>query len=77
MIRGTRESLSLENIEGKTKLNIMWELKFNGFYRLVGPLLVGRFRKSNEVMLSNVKHTLESEVRSQLDMQEPYKVGFA
>jgi uncharacterized protein YndB with AHSA1/START domain len=55
VIRGTRWSLGLENIEGKTKLNSVWEMKINGFYRLVGPSLVGRIRKSNEVMVSNVK----------------------
>jgi len=63
VIRGTRWSLTLENVEGKTKLNSGWEMKINGFYRLVGPLLVGRLRKSNEVMVSNVKHILESEAR--------------
>jgi carbon monoxide dehydrogenase subunit G len=65
MIRGTRESLMLENIEGKTRLNTAWELKFNGFYRLVGPFLVGRIRKSNEAMVSNVKRILESEARAE------------
>jgi len=40
VIRGTRWSLSLENIEGKTKLNSAWEVKINGFYRLVLPLLL-------------------------------------
>ena len=64
LIRGSSESFGLENVEGKTKLNSAWELKINGFYRLVEPLLVGRLRKSNEVMVSNVKRVLESEVHA-------------
>ena len=63
-IRGTIESLGLENIEGKTKLNSVWELKINGFYRLIGPFQVGNVRKFNEARISNVKHILESEARS-------------
>ena len=61
MIRGSRQSFRLEDIEGKTKMNSAMETKINGFYRLVGPLLVGRLRKSNEVLVSNVKRILESE----------------
>jgi len=61
LIRGSKQSFGLENIEGKTKLKIAWEVRINGFYRLVGPLLVGRLRKSNEAMVSNVKRILESQ----------------
>jgi uncharacterized protein YndB with AHSA1/START domain len=64
MIRGSRESLGLENVEGKTKLNSACEWKFNGIYRLVGPSLVGRLRKSNEAMVSNVKRIMESEAKA-------------
>ena len=61
LIRGSRESFGLENVEGKTKVKIAWEVKINSFYRLVGPLLVGRLRKSNDAMVSNVKRILESQ----------------
>jgi len=64
MIRGSRQSFGLENVEGKTKLNSAMETKINGFYRLVGPLLIGRLRKSNEVLVSNVKRILESEAQT-------------
>jgi hypothetical protein len=64
MIKGTRESLTLENVEGKTKLNSAWELKFNGFYRLVGPLLFGGVRRANEVRINKVKRILESEAQT-------------
>jgi carbon monoxide dehydrogenase subunit G len=64
MIKGTRESISLENVEGKTKLNSVWELKFNSAYRLVGPLLVGRIRRSNDAMVGNVKRIMESDART-------------
>ena len=63
-MRGSTQSLGLENIEGKTRLNSVWELKINGFYRLIGPFQVGNVRKFNEARISNVKHILESEARS-------------
>jgi len=62
-MRGSTQSLSLENIGGKTKLNSIYEIKINGFYRLIGPLLLGRLRKGNEVSVSNVKRILESEAQ--------------
>jgi len=60
MMRGTRESLSLEGIEGKTKFSAVWEMKFSGFYRLLGPFQVGSLRGFNEARVSNVKRILES-----------------
>ena len=59
MMRGTREILGLENIEGKTKLISVWVLKLNGFYRLLAPFRVGGVRRFNEVRVSNVKRILE------------------
>jgi len=63
MIRGTRESLSLEGIEGKTKFNAVMDLKFSGFYRLLGPSQVGSLRGFNEARVGHVKRILESEPR--------------
>jgi uncharacterized protein YndB with AHSA1/START domain len=63
-IRGSTQVLSLENVEGKTKLTSAMEMKISGFYGLVGPWLIGRFRKANEVSVSNVKRVMESEARS-------------
>jgi len=63
MMRGSRESLSLESIEGKTRFNSEWELKFNGFFRLVGPFQVGSTRRFNETRVGNVKRILESQAR--------------
>jgi uncharacterized protein YndB with AHSA1/START domain len=60
MMRGTREILSLENVEGKTKLISVWVLKLNGFYRLLVPFRVGGVRRFNEVRVSNAKRILES-----------------
>jgi len=64
MIKGTTESLDLENIEGRTKFNSAWELKFNGFFGLLGPFQVGRFRGFNEARISNLKRMLESGSKS-------------
>ena len=63
MIRGSIQSFGLENVEGKTKLNSVWEMKISGFYRLIGPSLVRSLRKSNEVLVSNVKRILECEAK--------------
>ena len=64
MIRGTRESLTLENIEGKTRFNSAWELKFNGIFRLLGPFQVGNLRAFNEARVGNLKRILESEAKA-------------
>jgi len=36
MVRGSRESLSFEDVEGKTNFNAAWGVKFNGFHKLLG-----------------------------------------
>jgi carbon monoxide dehydrogenase subunit G len=64
MLMGSRESLSLETVEGKTKLTSVWELKFNGIYKLVGPFQVGGVRRFNEARVINLKRILESGVQS-------------
>jgi uncharacterized protein YndB with AHSA1/START domain len=59
-LEGTTESDSLEDIEGKTKLTRSGDLKFRGFYKLVGPFVTPRWRKDVVSSLDNVKRMLET-----------------
>ena len=61
MMKESKEIVSLEDIEGKTKMNAIWELKFTGFYRLLAPFQVGSLRSFNEARIGNVKRILESQ----------------
>jgi hypothetical protein len=65
MMRGSRNMMTCESAEGKTKVDIAWDLKLNGFYSLLGPLLAPGFKKTCETQLSNLKHVLESEPHAQ------------
>jgi uncharacterized protein YndB with AHSA1/START domain len=58
---GTTESDSFESIEGKTKLTRMGDVKFRGFYKLVGPFVTPRWRKDVVSSLDNVKRILETQ----------------
>jgi len=62
-LRGTKEGAVLQPMDGKTKLDSVWDLKLNGFYRLMGPILSRSLRKNSETMASNIKHMMESEPR--------------
>ena len=61
MMRGSRNMMTFESAEGKTKVDIAWDTKFNGFYSLLGPLLAPSFKKTCETQLGNLKRILESE----------------
>ena len=60
-LKGTTESDSWENIDGKTKFTRTGDLKFRGFYKLVGPFVTPGWRKDVVSSLDNVKHILETE----------------
>lgn len=64
MMKGTRETFTLENAEGKTKLNLTLDLKLHGFYSLVGPFVVPSQRKGGETEVGNLKRELESGSKS-------------
>jgi len=63
MMKGSRNTTTLENAEGKTKLNVAWDMKLNGFYSLLGPLLARSTKKLCETQVGNLKRILESEPR--------------
>ncbi len=62
-VRGSKEGLVLEPMDGKTKLDSVWDLKLNGFTRLVGPLLTRNMKKDAETLLGNIKRKMESEAK--------------
>jgi Polyketide cyclase / dehydrase and lipid transport len=64
MMKGSRNTTTLENAEGKTKLSVAWDMKLNGFYSLLGPLLARSTKKLCETQVGNMKRILESEPQS-------------
>jgi len=63
-MRGTRITQSLESVEGKTKVNIAWDMKLHGFYSLFGPLLAREANKGCETQVGNLKRVIESQAKS-------------
>jgi hypothetical protein len=63
-LRGTREGVVLEPMDGKTKLDSVWDLKINGVYRLMGPLLSRSMKKQSETLVGNIKRMIESEAKT-------------
>ena len=63
-VKGSMESDSVENVEGKTRFTRVGDLKFSGFYKLIGPFLVPRFKREYVASVGNLKRILESEAKS-------------
>lgn len=63
MIEGTMDSAIFESVEGKTKLTRVFDLKFSGFYKLLGPLVTRGAEREVGATVSNVKRILESEAK--------------
>ena len=61
MMEGTKESLIIEDIGGKTKLTHVWDLRLGGFYRLMGPFVARSVGKVARTQVSNAKRILESQ----------------
>ena len=64
MIRGSRNTMTLEGSEGKTKFSVAWDMKLNGFYSLLRPFMASSVRKTAETQVGNAKRVLESEPKS-------------
>jgi uncharacterized protein YndB with AHSA1/START domain len=63
-IKGTRVSYIMEAIGGKTKLTRKFDLKFSGFYMLIGSFAARRARREGGAEINNAKRILESEAQS-------------
>jgi carbon monoxide dehydrogenase subunit G len=64
VMEGSKESIILEGIGGKTKVTNAWDLRLGGFYRLVGPFVARSMRKTAGAQASNIKRILETEAPS-------------
>jgi uncharacterized protein YndB with AHSA1/START domain len=60
-VKGSIITFSMETIEGKTRFTNTSDLKFSGFYKLLGFSLVPRMKKDTIDSLGNAKRILESE----------------
>jgi carbon monoxide dehydrogenase subunit G len=60
-MEGSKESIILEDIGGKTKVTNAWDLRLGGFYRLVGPFVARSMRKTAVAQANNIKRILETE----------------
>jgi carbon monoxide dehydrogenase subunit G len=63
-MEGSKESIILEDIGGKTKVTNAWDLRLGGYYRLMGPFVARSMRKTAGAQASNVKRILETEAPS-------------
>jgi len=61
--KGTKTIFTLETIEGKTKLTLATDAKLSGFFKLIGPFVVGRERREVNNMVNSIKRALESETK--------------
>ena len=63
-VEGTIGTFSLENIEGKTRLTEAADLKFGGFYKLVGRFVAGNAKREAVARIRSAKRILEHETQS-------------
>jgi carbon monoxide dehydrogenase subunit G len=63
-MEGSKESIILEDVGGKSKVTNAWDLKLGGFYRLMGPFVARTMRKTAGAQASNIKRILETEAPS-------------
>ena len=59
-VNGTKQQFSVETIEGKIRLTRTIDVKYAGFYKLIGPLATGMMRREAEADLGNIKRAVES-----------------
>jgi len=64
VMEGSKESIILEDVGGKTKLTNAWDLRIGGFYRLVGPFVARSLKKTAGAQANNIKRILETEAQS-------------
>jgi len=64
VMEGSKESIILEDIGGKSKVTNEWDLKLGGFYRLMGPFVARSMKKTAGAQADNIKRILETEAPS-------------
>ena len=63
-LKGTNETSTVENVEGKTRFTRTTDMKFSGVYKLVGPFLTPTLRRGFAASVDNLKRILESEAKT-------------
>jgi len=63
-VKGTSQQFSLETIEGKTKLTRKLDMKYSGFFKLVGPFMTGSMQRQGQGDLERTKRLLETGAKS-------------
>ena len=64
VMEGSKESIILEDVGGKSRVTNEWDLKLGGFYRLMGPFVVRSMKKTAGAQADNIKRILETEAPS-------------
>jgi len=59
-MEGSKESINLEDIGGKTRITSTWDLRIGGFYRIMGPFVSRSIRKTAGAQADNIKRVLET-----------------
>jgi uncharacterized protein YndB with AHSA1/START domain len=62
-VKGSMETSTVENVEGKTRFTRIADPKFSGVYKLAGPFLTPRFKRDYLASVGNLKRILESEAK--------------
>jgi len=60
-MEGSKESITLEDMGGKSKVTNAWDLKLGGFYRLMGPFVARSMKKTAVAQGDRIKRILETE----------------
>ena len=58
--KGSIITFSMDSIEGKTKFTNTNDMKFSGFYKLLGPFITPSLSRAVVTSLGNLKRILES-----------------
>lgn len=64
LIKGSTGNISLETVEGKTRLTETDDYKLGGLYSLLTPFMGGQAKRNAEAHVGNLKRILESEKKS-------------
>jgi uncharacterized protein YndB with AHSA1/START domain len=62
--KGSTITFNMDTVEGKTKFTSTNDMKFSGFYKLLGPFVTPSLRRAVISSLDNAKRILESEAKS-------------
>ena len=63
-IKGSIITMSLEVVEGKTRVSEIDNYQGSGFYKLLVPFMKGSGKREAEARVGNIKRILESEAKS-------------